>query len=152
VGVELRDITPEELEATPSVTVIADRKLIGDDPDMIEGFLRGYAKGVWLGQSAPEAVRQMYKKMVPDDWRDAPVASATLDASFEMYDPENDEVIGELFPDKWEAYEKRLLDGGGLEKPVNIVDTFDEQFIGPANDWDRDEVTAEAEAWLAENK
>jgi NitT/TauT family transport system substrate-binding protein len=150
-GVELRDITPDTLAETASVSVIASPETIESQGDAVEGLLRAMAKGVWAGQAAPEAVTAMYKKVVPDDWRDPVVAKADIGITYEFYKPVDDQQIGQLFPERWENAMNRLLDAGEIEEPVDVDAFLDPQFIDAANDWDRDEVQQEAEEWLAQN-
>ena len=150
-GVELRDITPESLAATSSVALVASPDTIESQAAAVEGFLRAMAKGIWAGQANPEGMTEMYKVVVPDDWRDEKAAEATMQATFDFYKPVNDDMIGELIPERWENAMQRLLDAGELEEEVNIDELLDPQFIQAANDFDRAAVEKDLEDWLAEN-
>lgn len=147
----LRDITPQTLKEASSVALITSPELIESESEALRGFLRATAKGLYAGQVDKEAITEMYRQTVPEDWRDEESAQATMDATYEFYEPVDDEKIGELFPERWQASMDRLLAAGELDEPIDIEGLLDPQFIDAANDWDRDVVTEDAATWLREN-
>jgi NitT/TauT family transport system substrate-binding protein len=151
-NLDFRDITPDSLAETSSVALVATPETIDGQGEAVEGFLRAMAKGLWAGQANPEGMTEMYKAVVPDDWRDEEAAQATMDATYDFYKPVDDQMIGELIPERWENAMQRLLDAGELEEEVNIDELLDPQFVQGANDFDRAAVEKDLEDWLAQNQ
>lgn len=148
---EVTNITPTD-DRTLAQTVIATPETIESNADAVEGFLRAFSKGTYAGQVAPDAVEEIMRKAGPDEWRDEATGEALFKASLELYKPDDSEQIGQLLPEYWQNQMDQLLEADELKQPVELDALLDDRFIQPANDWDRDEVQAQVEQWVQDNK
>jgi NitT/TauT family transport system substrate-binding protein len=146
-GIELTNITPEELGRTPAGSIIVSQQYIDENRDIVEGFLRAYAKATYVGVVNPEAVAEISRAAVPEEWADEEVAEQLTDVVIDAHAPDDDALIGELRMDVWETAQQQLIDAGELEEPVDLNELLNPEFLEAANDWDRSEVEQEAEEW-----
>jgi NitT/TauT family transport system substrate-binding protein len=149
-GLELRFITPEEMRSNPGGSAIVLREQIAERPDVLEGFFRAWAKGPHVGAVAPEVVEAVGRKVAPEEWAEEAVVRASMESAIERNTPSGD-TYGELRPDVWQSAVQQLVDAGQLDENVPTDEYLNDQFIAAANDFDRDEVEAQARAWLEEN-
>lgn len=149
-GIELRFITPIELEQNPGGSAIAMRSVIEERPDELEGFFRAWAKAMHVGVVAPDVVEAIARQVAPEDWENAEVGRASMESSIDRNTPEND-IYGETRPAVWEEALSQLVDAGELDGPVPPEEFLNDQFVEAANDFDRDEVAATARDWLEAN-
>lgn len=149
-GIELRDITPEELTTRPAASFIATSEYLDKNRKAVEGFLRAWAKATYVGIANKDVVEAMARKAVPEEWAKEAVGKAALDVSVDYQTPTGDK-FGEILPEAWHGDMEILLDAGELKEKVDIDSHLNDSFIEAANDWDRDEVEADVEKWASEN-
>ena len=58
--------------------------------------------------------------------------------------------IGDVNTTAWEGVQKDMLLIKSIEKPFDIGSFTSNDFMGCANDFDRNEVAAEVKAWMAD--
>ena len=149
-GIEIETITPEELLASPANTLAMDASMIDEKRDVMEGFFRAWSKGMYVGEVNPEAAEQMLRQAVPEEWE---VEAAGM-GLFEGVLPMNistTERAGDLQADVWAGIQGRMVSSGAISEEVDPATFLNDTYIEAANDFDRDEVAAEAAAWLEEN-
>ncbi len=129
-------VTPEKIES---------------EGDVLEGFMRAYAKATWAGLQNPEALEAMAREVVPEEWKNEDVGLATMELVLEAVTPDDPDRIGEVRSRVWDAAQDQLVEVGELEEPVDLEALLNDRFIEAANDWDRAEVEADMDAWLKEN-
>ena len=61
------------------------------------------------------------------------------------------ERCGDTQSDVWTNIQPQMLDAGGIEKIVDVSEFLNDTYIAVANDFDRDEVASEINAWAADN-
>lgn len=149
-GIELREITPQELTTRPAASFIARPEFLEKHRAATEGFLKAWAKATYVGMVNKDVVEAMARKAVPEEWTKEKVGKAALDVAVDYQTPTGDQ-FGELLPDAWQSDMKVLLDAGELEKDVDITSRLNDAFIAAANDWDHSEVEADVERWASEN-
>jgi NitT/TauT family transport system substrate-binding protein len=149
-GLDIEFITPQELEQNPGGSAIVMRSTIEEDADLIERFLRAWAKGMHIGVVMPDVVEAVARQVAPEDWENAEVGRASMESSIDRNTPSND-IYGEVRPDVWEEAVRQLVEAGELDGNVPTDEFLNDQFVEPANDFDRAEVEAQAEAWMEEN-
>jgi NitT/TauT family transport system substrate-binding protein len=149
-GIPLRMITPESLMATPANSLAVDADRMDELQPVIEGFLRAWAKGIYAAEVNPEAVSQILQQTVPEEWEDMASGQAFLDQSIILNVSITDR-IGDLQSDVWTSIQPQLVEGGLIPSPLPVAQFLNDRFVDAANDWDRAEVAAEADAWLAAN-
>jgi len=150
-GIEVRLITPEELLASPANTFAMNADTIEAKREAVEGFLRAWSKGMYVAAVNPEAVAQMLRRGVPEEWENEAAGQLFLDMSIGM-NLSTTERLGDLQTGVWTALQPRLVSSGAIEAEIDVATFLNDTYIDAANDFDRAEVEAEAATWLAANK
>ncbi|MGF1477849.1 MAG: ABC transporter substrate-binding protein [Geminicoccaceae bacterium] len=150
-GIETRLITPSELLASPANTFAMDVDAIdGDKREAIEGFLRAWCKGMHAATVNPDAVAGILKKNVPEEWEIPEAGQLYLDMSIGM-NVSVTERCGDVQPEVWSRIQPQMKAAGGIEEVVPVEDFLNDTFIEAANDFDREQVAADINAWAEEN-
>jgi NitT/TauT family transport system substrate-binding protein len=149
-GVELRDITPDELKEIPGQVFIAMADGLDDNQDVYERFFRAWAKAQYASLLNDEVLLAMGDRNIPESMLDRVQAVAGLNQAKQGSKPLND-IYGELRLDAWQRASELLVRAGALEAPVEVESYLDDRYIGAANDFDRAEVQADVDAWAAAN-
>ncbi len=149
-GISVRMITPEELLASPANTFAMNVSAIEPKRAAVEGFLRAWCKGMHAVTVNRDAVAAILKRDVPEEWEIEEAGQLFLDMSIGM-NVSVTERCGDTQTDVWTNIQPQMLDAGGIEKIVDVSEFLNDTYIGAANDFDRDEVAAEINAWAAEN-
>jgi NitT/TauT family transport system substrate-binding protein len=151
-GIELRNITPQELDELPASSMIATPGTIEELATPLEGFLRAWAKGTYAGLQNPDMVYTMAQTEVPEETGDETFGRLFLETALDLQEPLlGEDSFGAIRPEAWDAVQEQLIAGGELEEAFDSSTFLDDRFIEPANDWDRAEVEQEVEDWVAEN-
>ncbi len=98
----------------------------------------------------PDAVELMLRQAVPEEWE----VEAAGKGLFEGVLPMNistTERLGDLQADVWTSVQPRMVSSGAIENEVDVSTFLNDTYIDAANDFDRDEVEAEAKAWHDQN-
>lgn len=146
-GIGVKLITPEELLASPANTFAINADLIDEKREAMEGFLRAWSKGMYVSKVNPDAVAAMLRKGAPEEWEDDKAGQSLLAASIDM-NLSVTERLGDLEPAVWNGLQPRLVSSGATEKEVDVSTFLNDTYIAAANEFDRDEVEAEAKAWM----
>lgn len=149
-GIETRLITPPELLASPANTFAMNVDDIEAKREPVTGFLRAWCKGMHAVTVNPEAVAAILKKNVPEEWENEAAGQLFLDMSIGM-NVSVTEQCGAPQPDVWTAIQPQMKAAGGIEEIVPVEDFLNDSFMEAVNDFDRDAVAADINAWAAEN-
>ena len=149
-GIGTRLITPEELLASPANTFAMNVDDIESKREAVTGFLRAWCKGMHAVTVNRDAVAEILKKNVPEEWEIEEAGQLFLDMSIGM-NVSVTEQCGAPQPDVWTAIQPQMKAAGGIEEIVPVEDFLNDSFMAAVNDFDRDEVAAEINAWAAEN-
>ncbi|MGI9501304.1 MAG: ABC transporter substrate-binding protein [Geminicoccaceae bacterium] len=150
-GIETRLITPEALLTSPANTFAMNADAIhGDKRAAVEGFLRAWCKGMHAVTVNPEAVAEILKKNVPEEWEIPEAGQLFLDMSIGM-NVSVTERCGDVQPDVWTSIQPQMKAAGGIEEIVPVEDFLNDSYIEAANDFDRDQVAADISAWAKDN-
>jgi NitT/TauT family transport system substrate-binding protein len=152
-GLELRDITPEEYALLPSAPLFmrADRFADEAKRDAVTRFLRAWAKATYVGIANPDVVFEMAKEAVPEETGDEAFARPFLELSIKLQTPPGD-TFGENQDESWTTIQEMLVAGEVIPEVMPPAEFVDEAVLEDVNDWDREEVEADAEAWAEENQ
>lgn len=149
-GLELRFITPEEMIANPGGSAIVMREQIEARGDALERFFRAWAQGQHVGVASPDVLEAIVRDLIPEEWENEDVASASLEGAIERWTPAAG-TYGEIRPDVWDTALEQLVDAGELDEMIPSDDYLNDQFIAGANDFDQAAVEEAAQAWMNEN-
>lgn len=150
-NIKVRLITPPEMLASPANTFAANAATIDEKRAALEGFLRAWAKGMYVSKVNPEMVAQALRKGVPAEWENEPAGQLFLDMSIGM-NLSVTERLGDLQSKVWTDIQPRYVSSGAVPKEVDVTNFLNDTYIAAANDFDRAKVEADAAAWLAANK
>jgi ABC-type nitrate/sulfonate/bicarbonate transport system substrate-binding protein len=148
-GLEVENIIPEGLEGLPVGGYIVRAADLEDEA--IIGFLRALAKGTFVAIERPEIAALVTQEVAPEQWREPEVAEFLLEGLTETLRPFDGENFGEVKVERWESAQELLVQVGAMDAPIDLSAFLRTDFLERINDWDRDEVLAKADAWLAEN-
>ena len=149
-GIELRLITPDDLLAAPANTFAMDASKIEEKRAAMEGFMRAWSKGIHVSTLRPDVVEKMLRDAVPEEWEDEAAGKSLLDGVIPM-NVSSTERYGDVQTQVWTDIQPRMIEAGAIAEPVGVSAFLNDTYIAAANDFDRDEVAAEVEAWAAEN-
>jgi len=142
----------DEVIQTCGNPVVTSYDMIENNPEIVEGFIRGMAKGAYFVYVNPEAGADVSCARFPEidvSWDAAiGIQNGRVAQMFGVGDATNAkmlEKIGWHFEDKW----RTTVDGSvgsieGLEADIDFDLIYTNEFIAAANDWDRAEVEADA--------
>lgn len=149
-GIEVKLITPEELLASPANTFAMNVDAIEERREAVEGFLRAWSKGMYVSVNHPDVVETMLRSAVPEEWENEAAGMSLLRGVIGM-NVSTTERAGDLQTDVWASIQPRLLSSGAIEREVDPAEFLNDTYIEAANDFDRAEVDAEADAWREAN-
>jgi len=150
-GIEVDMITPPELLTSPANNFAANSETLEEKRDAMEGFLRAWSKGMYVASVNPEAVAEMLRQAVPEEWENEDAGQLYLDMSIGM-NLSTTERLGDPQPDVWNSIQPQLQASGAIETVLPAEDFLNDIYIEAANDFDRAEVEAEAAAWMEANQ
>ena len=78
-------------------------------------------------------------------------AAFLIEGLVETLVPFDGTTFGEIKIDRWTEAQDLLIEVDALDEEVDLDTFLDEDWTAAINDWDRDEVLAQADEWLAEN-
>jgi ABC-type nitrate/sulfonate/bicarbonate transport system substrate-binding protein len=149
-GLPVRDITPEGMEGLPVGGYIVRAQDL-EDSDALVRFFRALSIGAYIGIERPKVAEAVSREVAPEEWREPELARQLLAGLSETLVPFDGETFGEVLPERWEYAQQIMLDTGVLETTVDLNDFLVTDVIDEINDFDRKEVLARADEWLAEN-
>lgn len=136
-GQALETIGDESLSDLPACAVLATDKYIKEHKDVVEGFLRGSAKGVVWGQENPEKVLEILREASPTGFK-GQLGKDMVDLYLPIMAPKDPNAIGDISAKSYSAY----FDFIGAKEPEGLSDLISDRFISTANDFDRGEVSS----------
>ncbi|MFT6076460.1 MAG: NitT/TauT family transport system substrate-binding protein [Yoonia sp.] len=150
-GIELDQVTPEELLASPANTLAMNADMIEEKREAMEGFFRAWSKSMYVGKVNPDAVELMLRKGVPEEWEVEAAGMGLFQGVLPM-NISTTERLGDLQADVWTNVQPRMLSSGAIEEMVDVSTFLNDTYIDAANDFDKAQVEADAAAWLAANQ
>jgi NitT/TauT family transport system substrate-binding protein len=123
-GLSVRDITPDEYRRFFGNGLITTGELVRDDPDLVERFIRGFARGHAFAADPAnrEAALAHLAAASPQESEDPAFANALFDTLVANATPfEGSEGLGWVPPDVWQAWHDVLVETGALEAPLDDV-------------------------------
>jgi ABC-type nitrate/sulfonate/bicarbonate transport system substrate-binding protein len=136
--------------------VVTSLYMINNSPEIVEGFIRGIAKGAYFVYVNPEAGADISCAQFPNiqvPWDAAiGIQNGRVAQMFGVGEATNKkmlEKIGWHFEDKW----RTTVDGSvglidGLKADIDFDLIYTNEFIAAANDWDRKEIEEDAKNYV----
>lgn len=122
--IKLQDVEPALDFYTP--TIIAHEKLLNDNPELAERFLKATAKGYEFAIDKPEEAGKILVKHVPELDEEMVIASQKyLAKEYKAEAPR----WGEMKEEVWTTYGNWMFDNGLLEKELKANEAFTNEFL-----------------------
>jgi ABC-type nitrate/sulfonate/bicarbonate transport system substrate-binding protein len=150
-GLEVENIIPEGLEGLPVGGYVVRAADLDANDDLIK-FLRALAKGTFVALERPEISEIVTQKVAPDQWREPEIAQFLIEGLSQTLAPFDGTNFGEIKVERWQSAQDLLIQVGAMTDPADLDAFLRPDLLAQINDWDRDEVLAQADAWLAENR
>jgi NitT/TauT family transport system substrate-binding protein len=131
-GLSLETIGDESLDELPACGVVVTEEYMAENEETVEKFLRASAKGALWGQEHPDRVLEILREASPTGFA-GQLGEDMVDLYLPIMAPADDEAVGAISPDSYEAY----FDFIGATPPAGLTDLIDDRFIEAANDFDR---------------
>jgi ABC-type nitrate/sulfonate/bicarbonate transport system substrate-binding protein len=149
-GLEVRDITPKEAEGVPVGAYIVRAQDL-EDSDALVRFFRALSIGSYIGIKRPEVAEAAVKKVAPEFFQEPAVARELLAGLTQTVVPFDGENFGVVRPERWEHAQQVMVDAGVIDSTVDLNEFLVTDLVEQINDFDRKQVLAQADKWLAEN-
>jgi len=150
-GVTTKNLLPPEMSLQPANNYAVRHDAVGGDKDaLIEGYLRGWAKGAAAGLVDLDATRAMAMQADPENWVNEELGTIFLKAAQGLHTP-GGEVYGDLRADIWEAVIAEMKVVGMITTDVTTDEILNPAYLERVNKFDQTQVEADVAAWKAEN-
>ncbi|MEX2624288.1 MAG: ABC transporter substrate-binding protein [Acidimicrobiia bacterium] len=154
-GIEypFRYLKTEHYDSFPIGGVLAvSAPFLESNRDAVVGLLRGYAKGVHVWNTVPEAAAAATQAALPESWANPEVAQFILDLLGPLYAPTSTDAYGQTDIDGWVSYIEFLKAAPPVGDPIIETDVdantaVTNELIPELNDWDRAAVEDAARAY-----
>lgn len=139
-------------------SVITNTDYLKSNPQMIKGFVRAWAKGIYFVKSNPEAAADIVLNKFPAiqiSWEGAVgCANGRVEQAFGTTEEDAKSIlkagIGHHFPDKWQNVIDWAQKTGAIKNKVAINKAFTNKFIDTK--WDKAKVAADAKNYKCTSK
>jgi ABC-type nitrate/sulfonate/bicarbonate transport system substrate-binding protein len=155
-GFDFVYIDGNEVLKTNSNSIITSLKMIEEEPEVVEGFCRGLAKGIYFTKYNSEAAAALSCDQWPNidvTWKAAYYVQEGR--NYQMFGPPGGEEeqklldnIGYNWPDKWQLNVDVAVSSGVIDKPIALDRIFTNEFYDDS--WDRSQVEADADSYDVE--
>ena len=140
---DFKYIDGHDVLKTNSNSIITSQKLIDEDPEMVQGFVRALSKALHFIHYNPEAAAAIMADQFPNvdvTWKAANFIQAGR--LYQMFGAPGSEEeatalnnIGFSWEDRWMLNVQAALDAGVIDKELTADEIFTNQFVD--NSWDR---------------
>lgn len=146
-GINVRSVLPSEMSEMPANNFAIRADAIGgDNEDVIQGFLKAWAKSGYAGLVDLEATKMMVMEADPENWIDEELGTIFLQAAQGLHRPDG-EVFGDVRHPVWEGVLNDMVAVDMLEAVFPTDEILNDHYLGAANDFDRAEIEAEVAEW-----
>jgi NitT/TauT family transport system substrate-binding protein len=149
-GIPVSLITPAEVSNKPGNTFAVASGTLEEKGDLIEGYLRAWSKGMYVATIAPEVVARMAQDAVPEEWEDANFGQQYLNNAIRL-NVSVTETLGGLNTGTWESIQPAMQKFGLITDMIAADKFLAPSPVEAANNFDRDEIAQEVQAWKDAN-
>src|SRR5690606_15157963 len=122
-GLDVRDITPVEYQRFFGNGIVTTGDIIRTDPDLVERFIRGFARGHAFGldEANREQTLAHLAEASPQESEDPEFANVVLDMILHNSTPFEGDALGWTPPEVWQAWHDVLVEADALDAPLDDV-------------------------------
>ena len=152
-GFDFRYLDGEEVLSLQGAPVITNQELIDTNPELIEGFVRAFTKGLYFVKCNPEAAADITLNRFPSiqiSWEGAlGCANGRVRQAFGSTPEAEEEImnagIGMMSDDKWNTVVDWAVQCGIITEAIPLDQIYTNEFVDTS--WDKAEVEADAAAY-----
>lgn len=150
-GIEVRSVLPPEMSEMPAnnFAMRADN-IGGENEELVQGFLRAWAKSSYAGLVDLEATRMMAMEADPENWVNEELGTIFLEAAQDLHRPDG-EVFGDVRHPVWAGVIEEMVAVDMLDSTFPADEILNDHYLATANDFDRSEIEAEVSDWKSAN-
>jgi len=137
-GFKSRSLVPEEYKSIPSTGIIANGKIMKDNPEVVEKITRAVAKATDYAINDPDAAYEVMKKAVPEQYTDEKLGRLFLDTFIGLTKPlDPDKGYGYIYEDSWQRLIDQFSEGDDpvVKNEINLDEYLDSSLLEKANDF-----------------
>ena len=150
-GVTTKNILPPEMSLQPANNYAIRHDAVGGENDaLIEGYLRGWAKGAAAGLVDLDVTRGIAMEADPENWVNEDLGTIFLEAAQGLHTPAGD-TYGDLRVDIWDAVIAEMAAIGSITGEVSTDEILNPVYIDRVNSFEQADIRADVAAWKAEN-
>ncbi len=152
-GFDFKYIDGNDVLKTNSNPIVTSLKMIETEPEVVRGFSRGLAKGIYFTKYNPEAAAALSCDVWPNikvTWKAALYVQEGR--AYQMFGPKGGEEekkllenIGYNWPDKWQLNVDTALSSGIIKAKIPLEKIFTNDYF--TKDWDRKKVEKDADTY-----
>ena len=152
-GFKFKYIDGNDVLKTNSNPIVTSLKLIKNEPNVVKGFCRALAKGIYFTKYNNEAAAALSCDVWPKidvTWKAA--LFVQKGRTYQMFGPAGGpeekkliDNIGYNWPDKWQLNVDTAVKSGIIKKPIALDKIFTNQFF--TKDWDKKAVEKDADSY-----
>lgn len=154
-GYDIRFISGEDVYKSASNSFIASTSFIADNPDATEAMLRAICKGMYFCYCNPRAAADIiltaWTSLTFDLDTATELVETMLIPAMGGEETMTSQTIGQHAADRWETLMADYVAYDIVSAEIPLDQCFTNDYIAGANDWDRAEVEADAEAYTTFN-
>jgi NitT/TauT family transport system substrate-binding protein len=146
-GIMIKNLLPPEMGDQPANNFAIRADAIGgDNEEVLQGFLRAWAKGSYAGLVDLDATRMMVMEADPENWINEELGTIFLEAAQDLHRPDG-EVFGDVRYGVWEVVLNEMV-AIDLLGAVKVVCTCEVVVVEDFLSWEgRAEIDGEVAAW-----
>lgn len=142
-GIDLTCVTCDEQKVASS-TIVVKKDFLDDNPDLVAGFGRALAKATRFGQENPDAVLEIMREVVPEEFSNPKFAEAMLQQALKDLSGTQEGRYGEIDRQAWETQVEFLRHPQAgeetLRQPVDLDELLVTELLDEINDFDPNEI------------
>lgn len=150
-GNDLRFISGETVYLSESNSIITNPSLVAEYPELITGFCRAIAKASYFCHVSPRAAADATLTLWPTlavDLDTGEAIMASLNRQLGGADVLEGTTIGMHDEGRWDTIMKDYVKLGIAKEYIDLNKCFTNEFIEAANDFDREAIKKDAEAYV----
>lgn len=137
-GFKSKSLLPEEYKALPSTGIIANGKIMKENPELVEKITRAIAKATDFAVKDHDAAYEVMKKAVPEQYTDEKMGRLFLDTFIGLSTPKDPEKgYGYIYKDSWEKLIEQFSEGKDpvVKNKINLDKYLDSSLLEKANEF-----------------
>lgn len=137
-GFKSRSLVPEEYKSIPSTGIIANGKIMEENPEIVEKITRAVAKATDFAIKDPDAAYEVMKKAVPEQYTDEEMGRLFLDTFIGLSTPTDPKKgYGYIYEDSWKKLVEQFSEGDDpvVKNEINLDEYLDSSLLEKANDF-----------------